>query len=139
MRCFSVFDTKANVFGVPFFALTVGVASRSAALESLWPYGFSTIGDVTFESAAYVARYVLKKVTGSDAQDHYRAVSPSMSPCHVNLVLLTTGFVVTHLISILMILLLFVAVLNVNRLDIMIICMIILLNRLLYLMLSLNH
>lgn len=45
---------------------------RSAALESLWPYGFSTIGDVTFESAAYVARYVLKKVTGSDAQDHYK-------------------------------------------------------------------
>ena len=28
MKCFSVFDTKANVFGVPFFALTVGVASR---------------------------------------------------------------------------------------------------------------
>ena len=28
MKCFSVFDTKAYVFGVPFFALTVGVASR---------------------------------------------------------------------------------------------------------------
>nr|QJB19726.1 MAG: replication initiator protein [Microvirus sp.] len=49
---------------------------RSAALESLWPYGFSTIGDVTFESAAYVARYVLKKVTGPDAQAHYAGRVP---------------------------------------------------------------
>ena len=34
---------------------------RSAELEKLWPHGFSTIGDVTFESAGYVARYTLKK------------------------------------------------------------------------------
>lgn len=44
----------------------------SAELEELWPYGFSTIGDVTFESAAYVARYVVKKVVGDKAEDHYR-------------------------------------------------------------------
>lgn len=37
---------------------------RSPLLEDLWEYGFSSIGDVTFESAAYVARYCLKKVTG---------------------------------------------------------------------------
>ena len=47
---------------------------RSASLEELWPYGFSTVGSVTFESAAYVARYILKKVTGSDAEDHYTRV-----------------------------------------------------------------
>lgn len=34
---------------------------RSPSLEKLWTYGFSTIGDVTEKSAAYVARYVLKK------------------------------------------------------------------------------
>ena len=34
---------------------------RSATLESLWPYGFSLVGDVTPESCAYVARYVVKK------------------------------------------------------------------------------
>jgi len=33
----------------------------SAILAELWPYGFHTIGAVTFDSAAYVARYVLKK------------------------------------------------------------------------------
>lgn len=34
---------------------------RSELLESLWDKGFSTIGHVSFESAAYVARYVMKK------------------------------------------------------------------------------
>lgn len=34
---------------------------RSDSLEWLWPYGDSTIGNVTFESAAYCARYVMKK------------------------------------------------------------------------------
>ena len=48
---------------------------RSAVLESLWPYGYSSIGDVTFESAAYVARYVMKKITGQAAERHYEVVS----------------------------------------------------------------
>lgn len=47
----------------------------SEELKRLWPFGFSSIGDVTFESAAYVARYVMKKVTGSGAADHYLSVS----------------------------------------------------------------
>ena len=29
----------------------------SSSLDKLWPYGHATLGDVTFESAAYVARY----------------------------------------------------------------------------------
>lgn len=40
----------------------------SNALSNLWPYGFATVGNVTFDSAAYVARYVMKKVTGKDAE-----------------------------------------------------------------------
>ena len=47
---------------------------RSATLERLWPHGYSTIGDVTFESAAYVARYIMKKVTGNRADSHYERV-----------------------------------------------------------------
>lgn len=34
---------------------------RSAALEELWPFGYSLIGEVNFESACYVAKYVAKK------------------------------------------------------------------------------
>lgn len=48
----------------------------SSILEELWPFGFSTIGDVTFESAAYVARYIMKKVTGKNADEHYENVDP---------------------------------------------------------------
>lgn len=48
---------------------------RSDILERLWPYGYSSIGDVTFESAAYVARYVMKKVTGDAAESHYTTVN----------------------------------------------------------------
>jgi len=44
---------------------------RSPTLEALWPYGHSSVGSATFESAAYVARYILKKVTGDDASNHY--------------------------------------------------------------------
>lgn len=37
---------------------------RSSTLEELWPFGFSSVGNVTFQSAAYVARYVMKKISG---------------------------------------------------------------------------
>ncbi len=47
---------------------------RSKELEALWPFGYSSIGEVTFQSAAYVARYIMKKVTGDQADDHYEYV-----------------------------------------------------------------
>lgn len=50
---------------------------RSPELERLWPFGFSSIGQVTFESAAYVARYIMKKVTGDLSSDHYIRVNES--------------------------------------------------------------
>ena len=43
----------------------------SPFLESMWKYGFVDVGQLNFESAAYVARYILKKVTGNMADDHY--------------------------------------------------------------------
>ena len=43
----------------------------SEVLEQLWPWGFSTVGQCTWAAAAYCARYVTKKRTGKDAQDHY--------------------------------------------------------------------
>ncbi|AXL15256.1 replication initiator protein [Microviridae sp.] len=49
--------------GVPLYT--------SELLDSLWGHGFTTVGDVTFESAAYVARYVMKKITGEQAAEHY--------------------------------------------------------------------
>lgn len=43
----------------------------SPQLDRLWKLGNCSIGEVTFESAAYVARYAVKKVTGDMAQEHY--------------------------------------------------------------------
>lgn len=43
----------------------------SEALDKLWELGKTFIGAVTFESAAYVARYIVKKITGPAAQRHY--------------------------------------------------------------------
>lgn len=48
----------------------------SNILSKLWPFGYSLIGSVTFESAAYVARYITKKVTGESSEDHYQGRKP---------------------------------------------------------------
>lgn len=43
----------------------------SDILNEIWGKGFCLIGSVTFESAAYVARYVLKKINGDKSDEHY--------------------------------------------------------------------
>ena len=67
--------------GFPDRVLLGGDLYRSPALEKLWPFGFSTIGDVTFQSAGYVARYSLKKVTGDLADRHYSRVDLRTGEC----------------------------------------------------------
>ena len=44
----------------------------SKHLEHIWGKGFVSVGNVDFESAAYVARYVVKKITGEAALDRYQ-------------------------------------------------------------------
>lgn len=48
----------------------------SRTLESLWGFGYASVGDVTLESAAYIARYVMKKITGPNADSHYWSLNP---------------------------------------------------------------
>jgi len=47
------------------------ITYESETLQSLWPYGFATVGELNYETAAYTARYILKKITGHQALDHY--------------------------------------------------------------------
>lgn len=47
------------------------ICYRSSTLEKLWTFGNSEIGSVTFESCAYIARYVTKKITGDRSDEHY--------------------------------------------------------------------
>lgn len=51
-----------------------GNAYVSKSLTDIWGLGFTTLGDVTFESCAYVARYCLKKRTGRDSDKYYQRV-----------------------------------------------------------------
>lgn len=44
----------------------------SKTLEKLWTYGHSSTAEMTFESAAYIARYCLQKVNGEAAEEHYK-------------------------------------------------------------------
>jgi hypothetical protein len=48
----------------------------SEQLSQSWPYGRALLGDVTYESAAYVAGYVRKKITGDMAAAHYLRTHP---------------------------------------------------------------
>jgi hypothetical protein len=48
----------------------------SPSLQKLWPYGHSTIGDLNYQTAAYTARYVMKKITGDQAASHYNRFHP---------------------------------------------------------------
>ncbi len=62
---FEFFDKEVLAKGKDF------VLYESMTLDDVWGHGFCSIGEVTFESAAYVSRYCMKKVTGPDRYEHY--------------------------------------------------------------------
>lgn len=47
----------------------------SKLLSSLWTHGFANVGDVDTASVKYIAGYVMKKVVGRQAADHYQHVA----------------------------------------------------------------
>lgn len=48
----------------------------SETLTNLWQLGHATTSDVTYQSAAYCARYCTKKLKGPQGLDHYYRLSP---------------------------------------------------------------
>lgn len=46
----------------------------SETLSEIWGLGWCSIGAVTFQSAAYVARYLMKKISGPGSERFYRSV-----------------------------------------------------------------
>ncbi len=56
----------------------------SETLSKLWPHGFVSIGNVSHDSAAYVASYIQKKFKGKpeDKRRHYN--HPSRDPNYIN-------------------------------------------------------
>lgn len=43
----------------------------SPYLEEIWGHGFVHVGDLNYQSAQYVTRYALKKITGPKSDHHY--------------------------------------------------------------------
>lgn len=48
----------------------------SKILSDLWPFGIHRIGDCTYNSCAYVSRYVTKKVNGNNQEEYYNGRKP---------------------------------------------------------------
>ena len=63
---------------VPHFSTPSGnVTYISETLEKIWGKGFCTVGELNYQTAAYTARYIMKKVTGKRAEEHYLRVNPT--------------------------------------------------------------
>jgi hypothetical protein len=71
------------LFGCDFYDKKIHKTTRdghtiytSPTLQKLWFHGHSYIGSVSFESCAYVARYITKKINGPDSDDYYMGLRP---------------------------------------------------------------
>lgn len=74
----------AIIFGYDFPDKTLYKAGRfnlfnSPLLSRCWNLGWAVIAGFSFESAAYVARYCVKKINGSRADEHYGHRLPEFS------------------------------------------------------------
>ena len=55
---------------------------KSETLTRIWGKGIAQIGDLDNKSAAYIARYILKKVNGPSADNHYMEYDLSSGEIH---------------------------------------------------------
>lgn len=53
---------------------------HSEELNKIWGHGYCTVGEVTWESAAYVARYVLKKINNDNRHQVPEYITMSRRP-----------------------------------------------------------
>ena len=70
---------QGKSFALPLAPIPGTELSRSSLLESSWPFGFSSVAEFNFQTAAYVARYCVKKYNGPAAADHYQGRLPEFA------------------------------------------------------------
>lgn len=63
---------------------------QSDELEKIWGHGFALIGEVTIESAAYTARYVMKKLNGAKKEN----IDPQSGLSHYERLVEETGEII---------------------------------------------
>lgn len=54
---------------------------QSELLTKLWRKGRTEVCEASFDTCAYVARYIMKKVNGADASSHYDGFASEYSTC----------------------------------------------------------
>lgn len=71
----------AIIFGLPIYDLQPDHKSKkgnmnyySAEIEKIWGKGRVAVGNVTWDSCAYTARYVMKKQTGKGSEEYYKVL-----------------------------------------------------------------
>lgn len=81
----------AIIFGISFADMELfkktkagSLIYKSETLNKIWNKGFVSIGEVTFESCAYTARYIMKKINGDQAEDHYQKTVINHSTGEIN-------------------------------------------------------
>lgn len=72
----------ACLFGIQFNDTTLIKTTElghklyeSKIMKTLWPYGTHIIGELTFQTAAYTARYITKKINGQQKEKHYTTIN----------------------------------------------------------------
>lgn len=64
----------AIIYGLDFDDL-----QNHQLINNTWGMGFTYIGEVTPESASYVAQYTTKKITGAESENHYYGRLPEFN------------------------------------------------------------
>lgn len=64
-----------------YHAIILGDRVSEKNLKKTWPYGHVKIGTVTYDSCAYVAAYVQKKLGGKMADEEYQGRQPPFQLC----------------------------------------------------------
>ncbi len=59
---------------VPYSTTNEVITYQSDTLEKTWGKGFCTVGELNYQTAAYTARYIMKKITGLRAEEHYQRI-----------------------------------------------------------------
>lgn len=72
-----IFGLKIRPDKLKFHSITEekNILYECEEIESIWGKGFITIGKLTWDSAAYTARYVMKKQMGPEADAYYASMA----------------------------------------------------------------
>lgn len=89
---YKILRSSKKVLGKKGFYTNTESLYRSKLLEKIWKKGWSSVGELTFQTSAYTARYICKKITGSKSTQHYKNLNPEFALMSRNPGIGTTWF-----------------------------------------------